>query len=459
MVSLAFVISFVVSAVAMVLGIIIFSDVVEGLEITLPVLDEGADVTVQAGSLVDNSNHHFSSLDSVKVLPNTESVTGLEITGMTVSSNGLWQGLGNMTDPDRWDYNMQQTSGVPMSTMSASQNADHFVLSHVPDGGNGNGWFFKSFNKNDIGFKDLYIEWSYAESSSSHTQVYLYDGYYSIENYATHFSVSTVPNAQDSGHLQSSTQYNSPFGKRTELILPAMNTAGSTNSNGWVTIFIKLHDGCGSCSASIQVDRLWIVDPNLDGGLDYTLAEWDFGTDTSANANNVPNACTFNCGTNTGSFDNVGGSTTYPVNYELGIYDSADNLLGSKAGIMSVAGDMSVTFDTPITPADDNVSYAWITDKWVEYNGEVGAGDTDCTSTAITLEDPMPALDVSCTINIITNVELESSLAPVNSEGDLKAHENFDSTVSTAMTVLGIFPIVLFFALFTVLSPKVDGEE
>ncbi len=37
--------------------------------------------------------------------------------------------------------------------------------------------------------------------------------------------------------------------------------------------------------------------------------------------------------------------------------------------------------------------------------------------------------------------------------------EQFAQADSIALTVLGVLPVVLFFALFTVLSPRVDGEQ
>jgi chitodextrinase len=147
--------------------------------------------------------------------------------------------------------------------------------------------------------------------------------------------------------------------------------------------------------------------------------------------------------------ESVGG--VLPLSYEVGIYDSAENLIDSYSGSITVSGSQNIVsvFDVGV-PTDGIVSVG-IFGEHIKYLGDTTTADFDSGVSGLPLTFVSDGTTPSSQRTIL-NVYHPAQ----NSAQDLSEVDSFEEAKSIGFTVIGILPIALFFGLFTILSPKTD---
>jgi hypothetical protein len=108
-------------------------------------------------------------------------------------------------------------------------------------------------------------------------------------------------------------------------------------------------------------------------------------------------------------------------------------------------------------------------DIWIEgtspsINNKGLAGTSQTLTTMITMENLSGSTTVDIdTLNSFIRKELDTQLVALSMSAKVFEYEDqipeaFSRSSSIALTVLGILPIAMFFALFAIFSPRVDGE-
>ena len=456
MVSLAFVISFVASAVALLIGIVIYSDISDEMagtfeftpEVTIPeVVQNLGQNTATSDQPIPANTTNLASIYSG--LNNTNFVTEV-----TLSISGV--SLSNQTDDWHWALMINDitTSG------SITQDATLTNLNHLAGGfTQGANWFYKTFDKNEIDGEDLKISWE-GTGTIHRALVKMYDGEYLPSSGLADFPPKAGCNGcpeydpviKDSGKLQFSTTKTSAFALTTDTVF-TIDTSGSTNANDKVTIMVYYQD---AESASVSTGRIGIDSIEITN-----LGLWDFGTNVGATlSGNTPVACTTydplnadSCGTNNSFL--IGGGASLPLPFEIGLYDSINNLLASQSGTVTTdtPQDIVATFPSIPIPTNGQVSVGIFGDN-INYLGDTTLADFDSGVTGI--EDPFVSDGTSASSQRTVLQVVQQEVIIPESGG---VNDQFAQADNVALTVLGVLPVALFFTLFTILSPKVDGEE
>lgn len=226
--SLAFILAFVFSAIVLLLGIIIFSEIAEAMEVTLPT--QGT------------------------VLPPLQAIS-----------------QGNLTANNEWQLREQTVDGVAtidcVYTIKSGSSLTTFPNPPSPVK-ESRGWchVFKVFDKSDIIGNNLVVEWGGGQSTSSADDgaICVLDGVFDRNNAA-----QFPPNNAGAGScgvlspviLHIVTQ-DFTFFNGIDTI--PMTLAGSTQDQ--ITILVTFKDGSGSARVSIRIDEIVVQD----------LAKWDW---------------------------------------------------------------------------------------------------------------------------------------------------------------------------------------
>ena len=223
--SLAFILAFVASAIVLLIGIVIFSEVVEGMEITLP-------------------------------LPSTPTITF----------------------DDQWQVREQQFFPAINGTNGLGDDINITPPFETRSEASERGWLhvFKVFDKSDIIGKDLEITWNLSRNFNSIEpafQIKVIDGSYD-RNVASDFPLNNNTDGfslplKGAGILNIFTRDGSPQGDFTDSI--SMTLVGSTESKVTVSMTLRDESGLGDAFPN-----------NIIGAFNFPfeLSEIKVGTDT-----------------------------------------------------------------------------------------------------------------------------------------------------------------------------------